>query len=179
LSKTYNPLSNVTVGSVLTASDYNKAVENSNNFRVPPSVMVRRTTNLTSYTSDTAIAWQSVGSTDTDPTMWTVSDATKITINTAGLYLVAFTGTATGTATISTAIPGILVNASFVASSTTAIFSGTTARWALALVLNLSAGNALTASVGFSGGSAYVVSGNASLASDQTRLSATWLGLTS
>jgi hypothetical protein len=47
MAKTYNTLSNVTVGSVLTASDYNEAVENSNNYRVPPMAKAYSTANTT------------------------------------------------------------------------------------------------------------------------------------
>jgi hypothetical protein len=87
MAKTYNSLSNVTVGSVLTASDYNEAVENSNNFRVPPMCV------LTSNTTKTATnnAWVTVDyqveDFDTDAMHSTVSNIGRITPTTAGLYV--------------------------------------------------------------------------------------------
>ena len=92
MAKTYNPLSNVTVGSVLTASDYNEAIENSNNFRVPPMCILRKTgtqaCNNGSFTPITFGAGEELY--DTDEMHSTSSNTARITPTTAGIYL--FTG---------------------------------------------------------------------------------------
>jgi hypothetical protein len=90
MAKTYNPLSNVTVGSVLTASDYNEAVENSNNFRVPAMCSLYRNAAL-SHTSNgnyQAVAWDSEEFTQTDSGMWaSTPNPSRITLTTAGVYI--------------------------------------------------------------------------------------------
>jgi hypothetical protein len=99
MAKTYNTLSNVTVGSVLTASDYNEVLENSNNFRVPPTVRAVRSSTL-SYTYTNDVAWNSEDY-DTDTMHDNVTNNTRITPTTAGIYLVEFSVhfTFTGTST--------------------------------------------------------------------------------
>ena len=180
MAKTYNPLSDVTVGSVLTASDYNEAVENSNNFRVPPACQVRRTTNLTSYTSDAGITWESAAY-DTegvsDP-MWAASpNPTRVTIKTAGLYVVSFAGKVDGSATMTLVNAAISVNNNLVSGSFGSVFAGNTARFATSLILNLAATDFITCALGIVGGSAYVVTGSATAQdSTQTRLTVSWIG---
>jgi hypothetical protein len=89
MAKTYNTLSNVTVGSVLTASDYNEAVENSNNFRVPPMVRcVRSGAQTITNNTTTALQWNGTDPFDTDAMHDPASNNTRITINTAGVYMV-------------------------------------------------------------------------------------------
>jgi hypothetical protein len=92
MAKTYNPLDSVTVGSVLTASDYNKAVENSNNYRVPPMVKCVRSGNDTGYTTEKSVPWNGTDEYDTeDPGMHDpAADNTRITFRTAGIYIVTF-----------------------------------------------------------------------------------------
>ena len=96
MAKTYNPLSNVTVGSVLTASDYNEAVENSNNFRVPPMCINTRTGQSINDATATAVAFTSAASLDTDTMHSTSVNNTRFTAQTAGVYMVSgsieFTG---------------------------------------------------------------------------------------
>ena len=89
MPRTYNPLSNVTVGSVLTASDYNEAVENSNNFRVPPMCKAVRAA-AASVANSTFVpqALSAADEYDTDTMHDTVTDNDRVTINTAGVYLV-------------------------------------------------------------------------------------------
>lgn len=99
MAKTYNTLSTVSAGSVLTATAYNEAVENSNNYRVPPMCKAIRSGNL-SYTSATAVAWNDEAF-DTDGMHDNSTNNSRITINTAGIYLfvlnvhITFTGTYT------------------------------------------------------------------------------------
>ena len=101
MAKTYNPLSNVTVGSVLTASDYNEAVENSNNFRVPPMCSVYRNAALSHTSSGNyqSIAWDAEDFTQTDSGMWSAgTNPSRITLVTAGHYLVVATVNTGGSA---------------------------------------------------------------------------------
>ena len=92
MAQTYNTFSNVTVGSVLTASDYNDVLENIGNYRVPPMCLLRRTSNSanltqsTTHTIDFATA-NAVEVVDTDDMHSLVSNSTRITPTTAGVYL--------------------------------------------------------------------------------------------
>jgi hypothetical protein len=89
MAKTYNTLSTVTAGSVLTATAYNEAVENSNNYRVPPMCKVRRdATQSIAGNTQRLINWDAE-TFDTD-SMFTASDV-EITVNTAGIYLITAT----------------------------------------------------------------------------------------
>lgn len=180
MAKTYNTLGTVAPGDVLRANSgtaaYNDVLENVNNNRVPPMCIVRRTTNQTGYTSDAAITWESVQPTSDTDTMWSAGDATKVSITTPGLYVVTFTGRLNATATMTLCNPNIVLNGAFVASATGGVQSGTTGIFAIATTLLLANGDYLQASVGISGGSAYIVQGNTNVANNQTRLAVTWQG---
>jgi len=90
MAKTYNSLSSVTVGSVLTASDYNKVLENSNNYRVPPMARIRRASSQNvANTTDTILSWTDMDF-DTD-SMWAAGSADRLTVTTPGIYLVVAT----------------------------------------------------------------------------------------
>jgi hypothetical protein len=173
MAKTYNSLSTVTVGSVLTASDYNDALENLNNHRVPPSVRVFRSSDASSYTSAAAISWNAEAW-DTDD-MFTAT-STNITVQTSGLYACTFYAYAVGSATITLVTPTVLVGGS--SRLTTTLNTGTTGgRFVLSGVLDLAATNVVTASVTFSGGSAYTIGGNASSNDiNASHLTLQWLG---
>ena len=179
MAKTYNTLSSVTVGSVLTASDYNEAVENSNNFRNPPMVKCTRSGNL-SYTTNTPIVWNneeydtdgmhdSVTSTGTPPIN------SRITPTTAGIYLVVFSLAFTFSGTSSAFQLSIMKNASTDQANN---FSNT-ARTTLHR-------DSLSAIVTFNGTTDFVWSkfqmdGGTSLSvteDAQSYLAATWLGQT-
>ena len=166
MAKTYNPLDSVTVGSVLTASDYNKAVENSNNFRVPPSCSVYFGTTST-YTENTDIAWTAQDYTNTD-SMWT-SGAT-VTINTAGLYLITFTGRATNTS--STGARAVLLFSGTTTELQTQAETTTDFRWSMSAVRSLAAASTMTARLQWSPGTVTLAG-----ASDlRPTLTVSWLG---
>ena len=173
MPKTYNTLSNVTVGSVLTASDYNESVENSNNFRVPPNVRAYRATDQTSYTSAASITWTAEAY-DTDGMF--AASSTNITVQTSGLYLITFQGLWTATATVAEYEPIVSV----AGNSTLRVFdkapSTTAARFNISGVVALTASQVVTASISFAGGSAYVIKGGTDPRSDTTSLSLAWLG---
>lgn len=175
MAKTYNTIPSVATGDVYTASAHNAIGTTINSMRVPPSCMVRRTTNLTGYSSNAAITWESTAW-DTDPTMWTAGDATKISFGTTGLYLATLVGYFGATATVTTASANLAVDGTTVASSYSSISGGTNGYFSLAAILDITAGSYLTAFLGFIGGSAYIVGGAASLGNQQTRMQVAWLG---
>jgi hypothetical protein len=94
MAKTYNTFTDVTVGSVLTATDYNEVLENVENYRVPPICALRRTTLFTMAAANTdyAITFTTANEdadTETPTGMHDGSTNTdRITIQTAGVYLV-------------------------------------------------------------------------------------------
>jgi hypothetical protein len=176
MPKTYNTIPTVSTGDVYTATGHNNIVTNVNNYRVPPLIQVRRSSDQTGYTGGTAITWNDVSITDTAPTMWAASpNPTRITVSTAGVYLVNFTGEAGGAATVSVVSANIARNGTLVAGSFNPTLNNA-APFMVSTVLNLSANDYLEAACNFSGGSAFFVSGNSSIAQDQTRLTVVWLG---
>jgi len=184
MAKTYNTLGTVAPGDVLRANSgtaaYNGVITNVNNFRVPPACQVRRTSNLTGYTSDAAITWQSAAY-DTegvgDP-MWAASpNPTQVTIKTTGLYVASFAGKADATATLTLANATLSVNGNLVAGQFCNVLSSVTSRFAISVVLKLAASDFITAAVGLVGGSAYIITGSATEQdSTQTRLTVSWIG---
>ena len=176
MAKTYNTFTNVATGDVYTAASHNAILTNVNNYRVPPSCQVRRTTNLTGYTSDAAITWESEAF-DTDD-MWASSpNPTRITIATAGLYLVTFSGKVDATATLTLAHANMSVNGNLVTGQFGSVLSNVTSRFTLSTLLNLAANDYITCAVGLVGGSAYIINGSATAQdSTQTRCTVTWLG---
>jgi hypothetical protein len=95
MAKTYNTFTNVSVGSVLTASDYNDALENIGNYRVPPMCSANITASQTVNNNQNTFLRFDAAAVDTDATMLTqgttsttAANAGKITINTDGVYLV-------------------------------------------------------------------------------------------
>lgn len=173
MAKTYNTFTNVSVGSVLTASEYNDVLENVDNYRVPPSVRVFRSSDASGYSSAAAISWNAEAW-DTDGCFSATS--TDITIGTAGLYACTFYAYAVGSATITLVTPQVLVGGS--ARLTTTLNTGTTGgRFVLHGVLDLAAGNVVTASVTFAGGSSYTIGGNASSDNiNASHLTLHWIG---
>jgi hypothetical protein len=91
MPKTYNTFTNVSVGSVLTASDYNETLENIGNYRVPPMARIRLTSDVSVANSD-ADSFAGFTSTnaaediDTDGMVTLSATASAITIQTAGVY---------------------------------------------------------------------------------------------
>lgn len=91
MAKTYNTFTNVSAGSVLTASDYNDVLENVGNYRVPPSCLLTIASLAISTQVDlgnttTSGTWTE--EVDTDTMHDAVTNPTRITVNTAGIYLV-------------------------------------------------------------------------------------------
>ena len=173
MAKTYNTLSNVTVGSVLTASDYNEVLENSNNYRVPPAVRVVRTSDLTNY-SGAAITWQAE-TFDTDG-MW--SSGTTVTIQTAGIYLVNFYASATPVAgTPVYGNPQVSINGTVQYIQQTAYFAGNNAmRGAITALHSFAASDTVTAAMDVNWGGAANGTLRGGTNFDSARLALTWVG---
>jgi hypothetical protein len=174
MPKTYNTIGTFTAGAILTAAQMNEIGTNVNNYRVPPMCTVRRTTNATGFSSGSSVSFSSAAI-DTD-SMFSAGAPTRITVNTAGLYLVTSLVNAQATATLTLVNSTIGLNGASLSENYTPIFNGTSAVATSSVVVSLAATDYLTLAVTFIGGSAYVVSGAATATSSQTRLSATWLG---
>ena len=90
MAKTYNTLtSDVTAGSVLTATLFNQVQENVRNYRVPPLCILRKTaTQSMTNGGFTSITFGSAEETyDTDGMHSTSTNTARITPTTAGVYL--------------------------------------------------------------------------------------------
>jgi hypothetical protein len=87
MAKTYNTISTFTSGQVLTAAQMNEIGTNVNNFRVPPICILAKTISLTNagVTWDFPLAADE--EVDTDSMHSIVSNTTRITPTTAGVYL--------------------------------------------------------------------------------------------
>jgi hypothetical protein len=183
MAKTYNTFTDVATGEVLTATNFNNVLENVGNYRVPPACIARRTSNITSYSSGTAIAWESVlvdTESPSDPMWASGANASRITIRTAGLYQVSFIGYLSCTATASVAQARVLLNGAaspILDAGLLAFNGGQAATWYLSGMVSLAATDYLEAAVAISGGSAYIINGSATSQNfAQTRLCVAWLG---
>ena len=90
MPKTYNTIPTVSTGDVYTATAHNNIVTNVNNTRVPPMCRLFNSATLTPYTTNTAITWNSE-SYDTDDMHSTSANTSRITFQTAGVYLLTAT----------------------------------------------------------------------------------------
>jgi hypothetical protein len=175
MAKTYNTLGTVAPGDVLRANSgtaaYNGVITNVNNYRVPPTIMARVTSDITGYTAGNAISftdklW------DTD---FGFTSGTTITVGTAGLYLINFHCYYTATATVASSEPRVRAGGAIVARMTIPPVGSTTGYAELTAVVSLTASQTITVEMAFSGGSAYVIKGGTT-GSDRTFMSATWIG---
>lgn len=174
MAKTYTAVGTVAAGDVYTAASYNAGVAvNVSNLIVPPSAAAQRTTALTGYLSDADITWQSALY-DTD-VMWAAGSPTRLTINTTGLYLVSFSGIASGAATITEINTTVKLNGTNFVYNYGAVRTNAL-RFAVSFLASLTAADYLTATVTFTGGSAYSIGGATSPGLDNTRLAVSWIG---
>ena len=177
MPKTYTAAGSATAGQVYTASAHNVIVEDVNNLIVPPMCQVRRSSDLGSYSSGAAVTW-SDAIFDTDG-MFSSGAATRITINTSGIYLVSVYLYLTATATLTSVDLSPQVNGTGVGGNVTAPSTTTTHLATWQQILELSATNYLTLNMFLQGGSNYTVKGSAGRDFQQTRMTATWIGRTS
>jgi hypothetical protein len=174
MAKTYPDIGTFSPGDILTAATMNDVGTNLDNQRVPPSCRVYRSSDLTSYTSNTAITWNAEDY-DTDG-MFTAS-STDITIGTTGIYLVVLNIFFTATATVTNANALIYAGASPIQSRQSIDLGSTSGVMQQHGVFQLTASTVLTARLALSGGSAYVVKGDAAANSNgNSYMAVTWLG---
>lgn len=88
MAKTYNTISTFTAGQVLTAAQMNDLGENSNNYRVPPMCRVKRTSGQTVNDASPTIATFDAEDFDTDEMHDNSTNNSRVTIKTAGVYLI-------------------------------------------------------------------------------------------
>ena len=89
MAKDYNSFTDVATGDVYTAAAHNLILENINNYRVPPMCMATRSgTQSALNTTFTAVQFNGTDKYDTDSMHDPASNNTRITINTAGVYVV-------------------------------------------------------------------------------------------
>lgn len=176
MAKTYADLTvaNATAGNAILASDFATLFTNSNNYRVPPSCMVRKTATQ-AYTNPTTVSWDTdsgSGAHDTDG-MWSSGSPTVITIQTTGLYLVSCAikaSSATGGAI--TAMQMSLSTSSGVSFPDFGVgFNTDTASAASASgVISLTAGDTISVGLYYNG------TGTGLTVDVGSNMSATWLG---
>jgi len=104
------------------------------------------------------------------------SSGTDITIKTAGIYSCVLRGSARGNATITRILARIFKGAQEIADEDMIVQAAVQASISLCVTTKFAVNDVITARVLFSGGSGYLIDGNANDASDQTALSVVWLG---
>jgi len=147
-----------------------------NNLIAPPSARVIRSSNLTSYTSISAITWSSAAF-DTDG-MFSAGSPTVLTVQTSGIYVITFNAYVTGSPTFSYSLPKIFKNGTSICFAYSFGVTNETG-FAISTIRSLTAGDTVSAGVQISGGSAYVVQGNATEGEGQSSLALAWIGRTS
>lgn len=184
MAKTYPTLSTFVSGNVLTADEMNEVKDNLDNQRVPPMCLVRRTSDLTGYASESAITWQSAEFDTESPSdpMWSAAAPTVVTCRTAGIYLVQLQFAAAANPTQTAGGGVIRKNGNVIAENFNEWFSPGAfpeLRGNMALIVPLSVTDTVAGGVRFTGGSGYTVKGAATTTFSQTRLAVTWLGQSS
>lgn len=89
MAKTYNAVPDKASGDVFTEAMWDDSIKtNINNLRVPPIARVRRSTDQNvNNTTDTVLQWTDMD-VDTD-SMWSAGSNDRLTIQTAGIYVIA------------------------------------------------------------------------------------------
>jgi hypothetical protein len=173
MAYTFPTLTDVATGDVLTAVGYNNVQQTSRQLRVPPACEVYRTSNLTGYTSNTAITWQAERY-DTDG-MWT--SGSSVTIQTPGIYVITLNVGITATATVTLMTAGIYISGQLSAQTYANVANGNDSYASVSAAYSLAAAQTVTAACAFVGGSNYAIVGSATAyAREQARLSVAWLG---
>ena len=166
------------VGDAVTAADYNIMANNAISFRnksgiVPPACKVYKTGGA-SITDNTVITWD-LERFDTDTMHSTVTNTGRITINTAGIYLVSFVYLVNFSGTITKEQPQIRKNGGSNAYNIKYGSGVTNTAHSMHTILNLAATDYVEALITFTGGSSFVIDGN----EETSFFSAVMLGATS
>jgi hypothetical protein len=174
--KTYNTFTNVSTGDVLTATNFNNVLTNIGNYRVPPMVRLTGSANLTSYTSGNVITYNTE-TYDTDDMHSTSTNTSRITFQTAGVYLVVFSVRATWAGTLTSQSAEIWVNGTITSGNEVYGISTTIGGSYLSVsaIVNAAGGGTEYCDSVYRFGGATGVSIVMS-ASSATHFSATWLG---
>ncbi len=174
MAKTYVNLSDVTAGSVLTATAYNNHILNTENILVPPAVRVTLASS-TRANGDSTVSWTSAATYDTEPSgdkmHSTSSNSSRLTIRTAGIYLVNGGGNWGVSATGNLRSVNILRNGSFLSGNGSARNQFDGAQVTTTLVIDCAVGDYFEMQTGQNTG------GN--LGMTDMFFSATWIGRTS
>lgn len=98
MPKTYNTFTNVSTGDPLPATTFNNLLTNVANYRVPPMCVLQNSTAQTiALTTQTALTYPLAAEiVDTDDMHNTSSNTSRITINTAGIYIITCAATWAG-----------------------------------------------------------------------------------
>lgn len=180
MPKTYTTVPAVAAGDAILASSYNTyQKDNVNNLIVPPACRVTLGSNISPYTTGASIAWTSAPF-DTDG-MWSSGTATRITIQTTGLYVVTFSGQtsqASGSA-LTIGAPQIAIDGTNVSQAYFRSLAAGGTMFSISGIFSLTAAQYLTFNVEHEGGTTYTVAGGSGVARGVTRAEAVWIGRTS
>jgi hypothetical protein len=165
MAKTYNTIGLVSAGDPLTETIWNEQATNVNNYRVPPAVSVRLTSDKTSFSNNAAVSWDAEDY-DTD-SMY--SSGATITINTAGIYLVTINISATAATTLSQLF--LFSNNRQMTTNGATNFASAN----LSYVASFAAAATVGANVGFVATGAVTLAGTADN-QNRGRMTVTWLG---
>jgi|688.fasta_scaffold1060402_1 hypothetical protein len=173
MPKTYTAAGTVSAGDVYTAAAHNIIATDVNNFIVPPAARVGNTANITSYTNNTDITWNTE-TYDTDEMHSTSTNTARITINTPGIYSVLLQIRGTWLSTLTNMGCAIYVDG--VERAVTEVYGISTTIGGLWVQANhvaeLTAGQYLTSRLYFGGATSMIIA-------TPSYMSATWLGRTS
>jgi hypothetical protein len=174
MAKTYTSVPTVSTLATYPSATYNTyTAQNINNLIVPPMCRLEKSAGA-SITSGSVFTWN-VESFDTDDMHSTSSNTERITINTAGVYLVTFTYTLNFSGTITKEQPQILLSGSaYQYDMKYGSAAGNTAN-TVQTVIACNATDYLRVLIDFTGGSSFTVDGNTA----STSFSAVWVGRTS
>lgn len=178
MAKTYGTVTTFTSGSVLTAAQLNVASTAVNNLVVPAACRLKLNNAVASFTSGNPISWESIASPgfDTD-SMWSAGNASRITFNTAGIYVV--TGSVFDSVTVATStyqtvtirVNGTTSHAS--QAKETSVTAGVGTSLSVSMIYNATAGDYVELLYTYTSGTHTIQNNNV------TQFGAAWVGRTS
>lgn len=166
-------VANATAGNAILASDFSSLFTTINNHTVPPAVQCTLTGTQTAATGVlTTMSWTGSNTYDTDSVMHEgVTNPSRITINTAGLYVVSLQ-VRVGASTVNAAELVVTRNGG---NRIGDVSSPAATNFSLTFVYAFSAADYIQASFFHTAGSTLTFDNT----SDYTRFNATWIGKTS
>jgi hypothetical protein len=174
MPKTYNTIPTVSTGDVYTATAHNAIGTTINSMRVPPSCMLQVTADAT-VTNNFTASWNTTPVVDTDG-MFSAGTPTRMTVQTAGLYLVS-AQISLGAAT-AISLPYIYIGKSdpFGYASMIGTNDGTTTRLSITTVMNMAAGEMIQVAAGWASATGAVTLQGTTDGGRRARFQAVWLG---